>query len=328
MLQEKGSRRVFIEYIYSIFDRSQCKRPIDPRKYKQLFEIMRRDGFCPNYPIECSIGEDGHLIVHDGQHRLAIAEELGLPVYWVEKEEDNWKTPEYHAIPTEWVPNDSVDMYAEQNLEDYLFDRDFARKYEKSICAAFAALEYAPSLRGVKAEIEENSKPGIPWPGVGAKKAYDAIRCLEGIPEDDPSRKRAYRILAEFLEVTQKLEKEKTEEEKKQEFNMRSRALNRQADAINCLKKASYPQYIKSAYESVLNYIRFNQEPQGDPQEDCRNEEMNEREKALKALRKRRVKESIEEAIDCLKRIPKNNPFREFAFRGVESFIVANWPVN
>lgn len=48
-----------------------------------LRESMRRVGFMPSSAIHCTYGEGGKLRVVRGHHRLIVAQELGIPVYYI-----------------------------------------------------------------------------------------------------------------------------------------------------------------------------------------------------------------------------------------------------
>lgn len=67
---------------------SDENRPLTPEKRARLKDSMKKYGFLKCYPIICFRDKSGNLIVKDGQHRLAIAEELGLSVFWILAETD------------------------------------------------------------------------------------------------------------------------------------------------------------------------------------------------------------------------------------------------
>src|SRR5262245_22388251 len=74
---------------YRLFERHEGEnRPLNLKKHKKLIESMKRYGFLACFPLVCVRDPDGRLVVKDGQHRLAIAEMLALPVYWIEEAVD------------------------------------------------------------------------------------------------------------------------------------------------------------------------------------------------------------------------------------------------
>jgi ParB-like chromosome segregation protein Spo0J len=70
---------------YRLFERDSGEnRPLDIKKHKKLMESMKKYGFLEVFPVVVTRNGGDKLIVKDGQHRIAIAEALGLPVYYVE----------------------------------------------------------------------------------------------------------------------------------------------------------------------------------------------------------------------------------------------------
>lgn len=70
---------------YSLFTKDPANRDVDlttPR-HKQLFASMSVHGFLPSHPIAVFVNGNGDLEIKRGQHRFAIAQKLGLPVYFV-----------------------------------------------------------------------------------------------------------------------------------------------------------------------------------------------------------------------------------------------------
>lgn len=68
---------------YSLFHHDKENRPISIfPEHRWLYETMQSDGFNKNLPVLVWRDEKGRWIVLDGQHRLAIAEMLKLPVYY------------------------------------------------------------------------------------------------------------------------------------------------------------------------------------------------------------------------------------------------------
>lgn len=123
---------------YRLFERSPDNRPFDLKKHKKLRQSMERYGFLKCFPIVVRrVGSK--LIVKDGQHRLGIAESLGLPVYWVEEETD-FDIADINCTPRVWVLRDYAEKHAMNGLPAYHEGLNFAARYGLPIGTAFALL--------------------------------------------------------------------------------------------------------------------------------------------------------------------------------------------
>lgn len=111
---------------YSLFNRSDDNRPLDLSEHKTLKQSMQRYGFIPSQPMSV-VRHRGKLVVKDGQHRLAFAEELGLPVYYVVDDAD-WDIATVNSTPKSWTPLHYALKFAANGLQPYVelltyFDR-------------------------------------------------------------------------------------------------------------------------------------------------------------------------------------------------------------
>lgn len=64
---------------YREFTRTRSTGRLSPARWDALEERIRRHGMAGIPPLQVSVGKDG-ILVTDGNHRLAIARELGIPV--------------------------------------------------------------------------------------------------------------------------------------------------------------------------------------------------------------------------------------------------------
>ena len=124
---------------YRLFARSEDNRALVPHKHKRLVDSMKLYGFLPEFPIVCYRDASRRLIVKDGQHRLSIAETLGLPVYWVE-ESMSWDVAVVNSTAKGWVPRDYAERYARAGKVDYLEGLDFTEANRLPIGLSFALL--------------------------------------------------------------------------------------------------------------------------------------------------------------------------------------------
>lgn len=141
---------------YRLFARSDDNRALVPEKHKRLMESMKLYGFLPEFPIVCYRDKSKRLIVKDGQHRLAIAETLGLPVYWTE-ESQQWDVAIVNSTSKGWVPYDYAERYARQGNKDYVEGLEFMKANRLPIGLAFSLLAGTTSFSNVQKAFLEGT---------------------------------------------------------------------------------------------------------------------------------------------------------------------------
>jgi len=134
-----SSNKINVTKDYRLFKRAETNRPLDSAKRKRLEESMRLYGFLRCFPIVCYRDADKHLIIKDGQHRFAIAEKLGLPIYWVEESVD-FDVAKVNGTQEKWKPADYAGCYAQQGNEHYQEILDFHKQYGLAIGSTAALL--------------------------------------------------------------------------------------------------------------------------------------------------------------------------------------------
>jgi hypothetical protein len=134
-----AARKIQATRDYRLFGRSAENRPLDIKRHKKLMESMKLYGFLPCYPVVAVREKDGNLTVKDGQHRLAVAEALGLPVYWVEQEED-FDVAVVNSTAKVWVLRDYAQKHAINGKSAYAEGLEFSERHGLPIGTAFALL--------------------------------------------------------------------------------------------------------------------------------------------------------------------------------------------
>lgn len=134
---------------YRLFARSEENRALDLKKHKKLYESMRTYGFLPCFPIVCVKNGIGPRIVKDGQHRLAIAEELGLPVYYVDEDTD-FDVAVINCTPKTWTLRDYAEKHIANGKKDYVEGLEFASRHGVPLGIAFAMLSGTTSFGNVQ----------------------------------------------------------------------------------------------------------------------------------------------------------------------------------
>ena len=142
---------------YGLFQRhSEENRPLDMRKRKKLLESMKLYGFLRCFPIVAVRDGKGTLIVKDGQHRLAIAEKLGLPVYWIEETTD-FDVAIVNSAAKGWNLRDYAQKHAANGIKAYQEGLDFAAQYGLSIGPSFALLAGTTSFTNCQAAFMDGT---------------------------------------------------------------------------------------------------------------------------------------------------------------------------
>lgn len=134
-----ASNKLNVTKDYRIFKRSEENRVTDIRRHRKLERSMKQYGFLKSFPISCHRLESGGLVVKDGQHRLAIAETLGLPVYWVEEVVD-FDIALVNSTGKTWGVRDYAEKYAANGKKDYAEGLEFADRHKINVGSAFAML--------------------------------------------------------------------------------------------------------------------------------------------------------------------------------------------
>lgn len=134
-----SSRKIQATKNYRLFQKSPDNRPTDLRKHKKLIESMRKYGFLKCFPIVVTRDKDGKLVVKDGQHRLAVAEMLGLTVCWVEEETD-FDIAVINCTAKIWQLKDYALKHVLNGQKQYQEGLDFAEQHHIPIGTAFALL--------------------------------------------------------------------------------------------------------------------------------------------------------------------------------------------
>lgn len=111
----------------------------DTATLTKLKRSMEKYGFLP-FPIIVRRTGD-RLVIIDGQHRYIIAQELKLPIYYVETERDDIVIAECADAQSAWKVFDYVDSFASQGNEQYKELLEFAKAHQLplTVCANMLA---------------------------------------------------------------------------------------------------------------------------------------------------------------------------------------------
>lgn len=111
---------------YSMFKFDPRNRPIDPDKLEKLYASVVKVNLLREFPIV--VTPDFH--VTDGQHRLKVAEALGVPIYYIVSER---ATIEHITMTTDavskWRDKHYLHRWCVEGKADYLRLHDFLNRY-------------------------------------------------------------------------------------------------------------------------------------------------------------------------------------------------------
>ena len=144
-----ASKKIQTTKNYRMFSRSEDNRETDSKKHKRLFESMKEYGFIPAFPIVCYRDAAGKLIVKDGQHRLFVAETLGLPVHWVEEAID-FNIATVNGTAVIWALKDYARMFSKNGIAAYTEGLEFCANNDLPLGIAFALLSGTSSFHNVQ----------------------------------------------------------------------------------------------------------------------------------------------------------------------------------
>jgi hypothetical protein len=136
---------------YRLFTVSAENRPRCPQKHKRLRQSMERYGFLPCYPVVCVRDKTKHLVILDGQHRLAFAEELGLAVLYMVLDEA-FDIPEVNSTQEKWITRNFAETYAAQGNKAYRDGLDFCERYKVPVGTGFGMLAGTASWHNIANE--------------------------------------------------------------------------------------------------------------------------------------------------------------------------------
>jgi hypothetical protein len=139
---------------YDLFSFVGENRPVDLSKRRSLRESMGKYGFIPAYPLHCKMDDAKRLTIRDGQHRLAVAQELGLPVWYVVCVDDA-SIPLINSTQKRWSVADYAGSYAKQGNKHYQELLDFHRQHGIALSMAAAILADTGSAGNTQAAFRD-----------------------------------------------------------------------------------------------------------------------------------------------------------------------------
>lgn len=112
-------------YNYDIFKYVNGNRDVNPGHVRKLVQSISKQNLLEFNPI--MVGSD--MVILDGQHRLAAAAELNVPIYYNEVPGDLDTVILMNNNSKNWNIEDFVNSYIELGHEDYQVLKDFKQKW-------------------------------------------------------------------------------------------------------------------------------------------------------------------------------------------------------
>lgn len=120
---------------YRMFKLADDNRKLNLPKHRKLKASMQENGYFPWMPVICVRDGKGNLVVRDGQHRLAIAETLGLEVYWVEVSQD-FDIAQLNSTSVVWNIRDYAETFAKNGKHAYIAMLEFADRHQVGVAVS------------------------------------------------------------------------------------------------------------------------------------------------------------------------------------------------
>lgn len=167
---------------YNQFKQLTGNRSINQSHKARLMESMRE-----NYRFTVITVNENYEVI-DGQHRLACAKELGLPVHYVVcKGYGLSDVQQLNANLKRWTTNDYLEGYCEMGNEHYLFYRAFKNSFRLGHNECMRLL--SGSYKGRKFDDFRNGEFTV----VDGAKAMDYAEKIVGLEDLYPGvRRRAF----------------------------------------------------------------------------------------------------------------------------------------
>lgn len=115
---------------YNQFKNFDGNRATDQNHIDELIRSIKNSNKLHLHPI--IVDQNKNII--DGQHRLAAARELKLPIYYiVDVDAEKSDIPILNTNRRNWLLTDYISFYQESGLEDYIFIQNIREKHKKTI---------------------------------------------------------------------------------------------------------------------------------------------------------------------------------------------------
>lgn len=189
---------------YRMFARSHDNRPLDIDKHRRLKSSMEKYGFLKSFPLSVTRNDKGGLYLKDGQHRLAVAESLDIPVWWLEETVD-YNIAEINCTSKLWMFSDYIRTHAHNGMKDFQELLEFSEQHGIDMTSAASILSgncgysnIANSIKDGTYKIKDRThaslvvsiyKPLLSFSKqVNKKRMMEACIAVSRVPDFSPQR--------------------------------------------------------------------------------------------------------------------------------------------
>lgn len=147
--------KIFTTTNYHKFRTIEGNREVNKTHLKRLAKSVSETSYLDIIPI--IVNEDFEVI--DGQHRLEVARELGLPVNYVVAPGAGLKEVQLlNANERAWLKADYLESYIKLGNQNYVILKDFMKKFGLPLTVSADILMGPIGKRGSTAELFKNGK--------------------------------------------------------------------------------------------------------------------------------------------------------------------------
>ncbi len=122
---------------YGLFDLLDFNRNVE--KTKKLKVSMQNHGYLPAYPLHCVRTDNGKLRVKAGHHRLTVARELGIAVYYVVCD-DTASIHELEASTNPWKLHHYLTSFCRCEMPEYKQVAEYTERTGINLQAAISMM--------------------------------------------------------------------------------------------------------------------------------------------------------------------------------------------
>lgn len=245
-----SDRRIKHTKNYKLFERMDDNRILDAAKRHDLMQSMRTYGWIPSFPAVCKLMPNGSIGIKDGQHRFAIAETLGIDVFYVIEDID-FDIALVNQAQRCWKILDYAQRFAAAGNQNYRDALDFRERNRLPVGIAFALMAGHTNFGNITAEFRSGTYKirdrqwaekvaSVYVPLSNASKSVRNSRCLEAC--------MAICRISEF-EVPRMLRNLERCREKLVAYSTRMAYLDMLEEIYNFRRHAAFPLKIKAINE-------------------------------------------------------------------------------
>ncbi len=150
-----ASMEIYKTTEYDLFALIPCNRPIYPAHLKRLINAVKSNNMLKQHPIR--VRPNGMVL--DGQHRLRVAQELDVPIYYyIDEDDTDLKDIALEsAIRRTWSNGDILNMWAGLEYPQYQVLQAFIDKHPwMTVSVAIAICQGRQSNSYIKGKSRED----------------------------------------------------------------------------------------------------------------------------------------------------------------------------